>query len=378
MPASDGKPLPFETLFYDTVDPSWNTGRHTKALWLSRHILRGKKQPDVVYDVEEQLYRRSPSSFLLSSRFTGVRQANSSSTFLPTLSPSDCKEVPRVDMAMIDGYVDRWVDHVWLVDAIIPPSTSVTRAVFKTTRMPVLGTPLALVTVDADQDQRDDINTPHDKYVGMLPYYTGSLDAVGFKTDEDLKRRLRYGQRFVLGVRHLSRSGIFIGDLGLRNTVISAPPPDDRLILIDFEPLSFYTNAGGLIAPEADGSWDNVSQDSDGKLVYEHCDNPVSKISTIRTEWANTPQALERLEVFGVGTTLAALLKCSACFPWKKSLQPFSIHRTDPNIPSKEADEEWEARIPPAFKDLVQRCCSYDPRDRPLLDEIVSTLEQWA
>ncbi|CAD6917825.1 unnamed protein product [Tilletia controversa] len=242
----------------------------------------------------------------------------------------------------------------------------------------VLGTPLALVTVDADQDQRDDINTPHDKYVGMLPYYTGSLDAVGFKTDEDLKRRLRYGQRFVLGVRHLSRSGIFIGDLGLRNTVISAPPPDDRLILIDFEPLSFYTNAGGLIAPEADGSWDNVSQDSDGKLVYEHCDNPVSKISTIRTEWANTPQALERLEVFGVGTTLAALLKCSACFPWKKSLQPFSIHRTDPNIPSKEADEEWEARIPPAFKDLVQRCCSYDPRDRPLLDEIVSTLEQWA
>ncbi|KAK0523138.1 hypothetical protein OC834_006013, partial [Tilletia horrida] len=445
-PVADGQARPFETILYDTVAAHFGGNPKTQAKWCRRRV-QGNEQPAIVYEVEQRLMGivrerlpalitayDHPGSQLFAKLYTSAETGEIEISIvgdvfrdvmishLAALTEETCKGVPRIDLSAVRSYVAKWVDHVWLIDAIVPPSTVPIRVVLKTHQVPsddqmtselgtrlrpcigeaerlatlpphphVLGAPLALIMIENNSVGRDvDVPKTANKTLlvgfllpylsGKLPFYDGIIKDNRFKTPADMVRRLRYGYEFASAIQFMHQQGIFIGDLKPTNLVLSAPPPHDRVVLIDLEPIEMYCNGIFANAPEGEGHWDaSLQGGEDGMLIYTQCDAPVSRMLTIRQEWAHMPEALERLEVFGVGTTLSQLLSCSLCFPWLARLQlPFWIHRTDPNVPNKYIDQEWEARLPESFKTLIQRCCSFDPRDRPLLDEIVAELKQWA
>ncbi|CAD6916174.1 unnamed protein product [Tilletia controversa] len=429
----DGERIPFETLLFDTIEQSWGGNhRNSKAIW-HRRDSDEIEQPAQVCKLEEDLYnkarehvpallegRNCPGAQLFAKLETesdtdkihailiGDIFQDIMAPYLPVISPENCKGVPRIELSAIVSYVSCWADHVWLVDIVLPSSGTPIRSVLKTPRLPgdgqmsdaddelshssfreatvltslpphpnVMPAPLALVTLKCSGDRTED-PIASDKLIGIvLPYFSGDpYDEVGLTSDEDLKRRLRHAYEFASAVAHVNRHGFYVGDLGQHNIVLSAPPPNDRIVLIDFELPPSWMAVAGEPAPEVKGEW--VASMQNNQLVYSRCENLVWKGDTIRTELANLPEALERLEIFGVGYSLSVMVQCPVYFPWLQScLRPW-IHSTGPEIPRQTSIKAWELRIPKDFTDLVQRCCSFDPRDRPLHEEIVAKLKQWA
>ncbi|CAD6886131.1 unnamed protein product [Tilletia laevis] len=435
---SDGAPVPFETTLFDTVEQTWGEGtRDANTYWL-RRTFHHNEQPARVDELEEELVRKiaellppaleshiRPGAQLFAKLETDSDEGkmhvslvndlfvDKLAAHLPVLSPEECKGVPRINLTAIDSYVTCWDDHVWLVNIILPPSTTPIRAVLKMARIPangelteldverlqttsrephvlfslpphpnVMPAPLALMTLKS-QDTKSETSSPCEKLVGMvLPYFSGDpLHRLGERSDENLKRRLRYCYEFASAVEHVNHQGIFHGDIGLDKVVLSAPPPNDRAVLIGFNLGSVRIITWGDVilersAPEITGHWD-VSM-HDGKLVYNHCKEPKRRSLSIRTEWANMPKALERFEVFNVGHTLSEMVQCPVYFPWLEAFLLEHIHSTGPDAHRPGDHKDWESRIPKVFAELVQRCCSYDPRERPLLGEIVAELKSWA
>ncbi|CAD6916734.1 unnamed protein product [Tilletia controversa] len=229
---------------------------------------------------------------------------------LPVLSPEECKGVPRVDLTALDSYVTCWDDHVWLVDIILPPSKTPIRAVLKTTRrVPANGElterdvkrlqtasrePHVLSSLPPQSERHagaacfDDAEVSGHEVGNIEPlredgrngpaYFSGDpLHRLGERSDENLKRKLRYCYEFASAVEHVNHQGIFHGDIGLDKLVLSEPPPNDRAVLIGFNLGSVRIIARGDVifqqsAPEVTGHWD-VSM-HDGKLVYNHCKEP--------------------------------------------------------------------------------------------------------
>ncbi|KAE8244012.1 hypothetical protein A4X13_0g6854 [Tilletia indica] len=427
---SDIAPIPFETILFDSVEPTF--GRSLPS-WRRRHPEDMEHSPEV-YKLEEELYHKSkellpplisnfdPGAQIFAKLATDTKTGeirikllgdlfvDIMANDLPVLSPHDCAGVPRITLTAIDSYIACWNNNVWLVDIVLPSSRTSIRAVLKTVRVPesgqisdddaewtatalrevktlsslpshpnVIPASLALVTLKPPQGTQRTLDA-HSKLIGMVvPYYSGGpYRDVGQKTDDDLKRRLRHGYEFASAVQHTNRNGVYLGDLGLHNIALTAPPPNDHIVLIDFELVPMYVNLNGPDAPEASGHWEVSIHD--GRSIYKHCETPINKSKTIREEWAANSDALERLEVFGVGCSLAAMVQCPVYFPWLDSFtsMSFNLHGKGPETPRPYANTTWEAKVPQKFCDLVQRCCSYDPRDRPLLDEVVATLEQWA
>ncbi|KAE8237149.1 hypothetical protein A4X13_0g8894, partial [Tilletia indica] len=322
---------------------------------------------------------------------------------LPILPASMCPNVPRITLADIDAYVTcSLADHVLLVDVVIPPATVPIRAIIKTFHVPtdgkmvaghaatvvdplweaeilsslpphpnVMPAPLAFITVADHETSTDIARSEEERFVGMvLPFFPG-----GEAWSSSLESGLRHCYEFASGLLHIYSHGFFVDDIAKKNTVLSAPPPNDRMIVIDLERVSKYNNQDGDPAPEVGGHW--VASMQGGQLHYSHSDVRTDKNDTIRSELAAMPEAVERLDVFNVGCVLSQLVQCSVEFPWMERCNYDYIHIAGPKMHSHTPTER-DSQIPSAFKDLVRRCCAYDPRDRPLLKEIVEVLKQWA
>ncbi|KAE8262270.1 hypothetical protein A4X09_0g7497 [Tilletia walkeri] len=429
-PVTEGGPIPFETLFFDTITKTW--GDPQRAFWRRRRHVQRKGRPAEVHQLEEELDRKAkallPSVIkehhskgsqlfvkLDTDPTTGeIRIGVLGETFrdivhraLPFLPASMCPNVPRITLAVIDAYVTcSLADHVLLVDVVIPPATVPIRALIKTFHVPTDGkmvaghaatladplreayilsslpphpnlmpAPLALITVFHHETSTDMDSSDEERFVGMvLPFFSGgdASDLQHFLSVEDGLRRC---YEITSGLLHIYSHGFVMDNIATKNTVLSAPPPNDRLIVIELEPVTIYRNQDGDPAPEVTGHW--VASIQAGQLHYTHSEVRTNKEDTIRSVLASMPEAIERLDVFNVGCVLSQLIQCSVEFPWMERCTYDHVHIAGPkmhaHVPTKR-----ELRMPLAFKDLVRRCCAYDPRDRPLLKEIVEVLEEWA
>ncbi|KAK0559934.1 hypothetical protein OC844_004074 [Tilletia horrida] len=172
----------------------------------------------------------------------------------------------------------------------------------------ILGAPLAIVSVDDVKASGGD-DRPS-SFVGFLmPYYFGKLpyykykpqDDALYKTDGDLKGRLRYAFELASAVQFLQQNGISTRDIKPANLVLTAPPPNNRPVLIDLEGSIVRAqqwrqsecSRSGRSLRSGDAGWKARLHDLQGVLDPQ-------KILTIRQDWADMPEALERLEVFGV------------------------------------------------------------------------------
>ncbi|KAE8217210.1 hypothetical protein CF319_g8643 [Tilletia indica] len=429
-PVTDGAAVPFETLFFDTITKTW--GDPDRTFWRRRRHLQSKDQPEEVHRLEEELDRKAKELLpavikehhskgsqlfvkLNTDTTTGeVRIDVLGETFrdivhsaLPFLPASMCPNVPRITLADIDAYVScSLIDHVLLVDVVIPPATTPIRALIKTFHVPIDGkmvashaptladplreaeilsslpphpnvmpAPLALITV-ADHETSTDVDSSDgERFVGMvLPFFSGG-DASDLQHFLSVEDGLRHCYEFTSGLLHIYSHGFVMDDIATKNTVLSAPPPNDRLIVIDLEPVTIYRNQDGDPAPEVTGHW--VASIQGGRLHYSHSEVRTNEEDTIRSELAAMPEAIERLDVFNVGCALSQLVQCSVEFPWMERCTYDHIHFAGPKMHAYTPTKK-ELRMPSAFKDLVRRCCAYDPRDRPLLKGIVEVLKQWA
>ncbi|CAD6888813.1 unnamed protein product [Tilletia laevis] len=429
-PVTDGAAVPFETLFFDTITKTWGDPQRTN--WRRRGKPQSKDQPDEVHQLEEELDRKAkallPSVIkdhhskgsqlfvkLDTDPTTGeVRISVVGETFrdivhatLPFLPASMCPNVPRITLAGIDAYVTcSLADHVVLVDVVIPPATVPIRALLKTFRLPtnskmaadhaamvggplreaeilsslpphanVMPAPLALVTVPDPETSTDLANSEGERLVGMvLPFFSGG-DASDLQHFLSVEDGLRHCYEFTSGLLHIYSHGVVMDDISMKNAVLSAPPPNNRMIVIDLEPVNMYRNLDGDPAPEVSGHW-TVSM-RDGQLHYSHTEARTVDADAVRSELAAMPEAIERLDVFNVGCALSQLVQCSVEFPWMERCTYDHVHIAGPKMHAYTPTKK-ELQMPSAFKDLVRRCCTYDPRDRPLLKEIVEVLKQWA
>ncbi|KAE8225127.1 hypothetical protein CF319_g2080 [Tilletia indica] len=405
-PVTDGAAVPFETLFFDTITKTWGDPQRTN--WRRR----GKPQSRENHSKGSQLFVKldtDPTNGdvrigVLGETFRDIVHAT-----LPLLPASMCASVPRITLAGIDAYVTcSLADHVVLVDVVIPPATVPTRALLKTFRLPthskmaadyaamvggplreaeilsslpphpnVMPAPLALVTIPDHETSTDLASSEGERLVGMvLPFFSGG-DASDLQHFVSVEDGLRHCYELMSGLLHIYSHGVVMDDISMKNAVLSAPPPNNRMIVIDLEPVNMYRNLDGDPAPEVSGHW-TVSM-RDGQLHYSRSKSPTVNADgeAIRAELAAMPEAIERLDVFNVGCALSQLVRCSVEFPWMERCTYDHIHIAGPkmhaHVPTKR-----ELRMPSAFKDLVRRCCAYDPRDRPLLKEIVEVLKEWA
>ncbi|KAE8248062.1 hypothetical protein A4X06_0g3986, partial [Tilletia controversa] len=263
----DGERIPFETLLFDTVEQTWSENHRTSPIGWCRRDLEEIEQPAQVYKLEEDLYskvkeivpallegRNCPGAQLFAKLETefGTDKIHAiligdifqdiMAPCLPVLSPENCKGVPRIELSAIVSYVACWVDHVWLVDIVLPSSGTPIRAVLKTLRPPedgqlsdagdelshssvreatvltslpphpnVMPAPLALVTLKCSGD-RTSSPIASEKLIGVvLPYFSGGpYYEVGRTSDEDLKRRLRHAYEFASAVAHVNRHGFYV------------------------------------------------------------------------------------------------------------------------------------------------------------------------
>ncbi|KAE8246637.1 hypothetical protein A4X13_0g5695 [Tilletia indica] len=430
-PVTEGAPIPFETMFFDTITESW--GDPQRTFWRRRGRLQSKDQPEEVHRLEEELDLKAkallPSVIkehhskgsqlfvkLNTDSTTGeVRIEVLGETFrdivhaaLPFLPAKMCPNVPRITLAHIDAYVTcSMADHVLLVDVVIPPATVPIRALIKTFHFPangkmaaghapmvadtlreayvlsslpphpnVMPAPLALITV-ADQQKGTDIASSNgQRLVGMVLHFFSGGDGDACESwSSSLENGLRHCYEFASGLLHIYSHGFFVDDIAKKNTVLSAPPPNDRMVVIDLEPVTIYNNQDGDPAPEVSGRW--IASMQGGQLHYSHSEVRTDKNDTIRSELAAMPEAVERLDVFNVGCVMSQLVQCSVEFPWMERCNYDYFHIAGPKMQAHNPTER-DSQIPSAFKDLVRRCCAYDPRDRPLLKEIVEVLKQWA
>ncbi|CAD6886276.1 unnamed protein product [Tilletia controversa] len=327
---------------------------------------------------------------------------------LPLLSDTDFPNTPRHDISVIDDYVGLVAGTIWTVAGKELDPAHVQLAL-KTMRIPtprlsdpsgynartgafmdelkvltsipphpnVMPAPVALLTVcDYGSEQEAQ------RLVGWLqPVFGNFFEFIHDSKDIGAERRIKYAYELCCGVRHLLKHGHCHTDLGLENTVMAGLPPNDRVIVIDLEPWSNYHNKNGPAAPEVEGHWIVGTDKENGSVTYSECpSHPVWRGADIYTDWASMSEALERLTVFGIGSMLSVLLKIRLVFTWEN---PAPLRRNfqlkQPVVigddPTRDA---WEGSIPVEVRELAQRCCAYDPRERPLLDDIVERLKKYS
>ncbi|KAE8213071.1 hypothetical protein CF327_g3363 [Tilletia walkeri] len=334
---------------------------------------------------------------------------------LPALSEGDFDKVPRLDMSDLAGYCLR---SGWMKDNVLPvlvrlrDGEGITEAVFKTIDVPddyedwneneaqvtnvgkdlfwgelglltslpphpnVMTAPLALITISHAEN---DATTT--KLVGWLQheYREFVSPSAGTGTEAAAMRSLRFAYELCLGIQHLVKHGFYHSDLAVENCLWAGTPPNDRLMVIDLQPMENYHNKNGPDAPEVQGYW-NVNVDSDGKVVYRRSEgDPVHCGDYIFDEWKPMPEALERLLVFNIGSIISILLNIRLVFSWvppDEHLRRTHL-REAPQVGADPVRDAWEALIPQAVRDLAEQCSSYDPRERPLLQDVISALEPY-
>ncbi|KAK0543158.1 hypothetical protein OC844_007650 [Tilletia horrida] len=201
-----------------------------------------------------------------------------------------------------------------------------------------------------------------------------------------VQRYLRFARDLCHGVQHLAEHGFMHPDLACDNLLVTVPSEGDkvpqRLIVGDLEPIAYYINKDGPDAPEALGQWIPHLQD-DGTVVYERCEqDPNTCQETIYDEFESIPEARERLLVYSVGCTLTQLLDLRLSFPeadlsglrHDESLLCLRSAAVPGQDPVRDA---WEAHFPAAVRDIAQRCVAFDPRERPLLNELSAIMDRY-
>ncbi|KAK0537583.1 hypothetical protein OC834_000729 [Tilletia horrida] len=329
---------------------------------------------------------------------------------LPRLEPDDCSGVPRVESSAITLWASSYNhDNVFGVNVRLPGDASLERTVvLKTLKMP----------------------EPFDATHSML------LAIMKPATRAQAEQLLVWAVDLCHGTHHLATNGFFHPDLSIDNTLLwsnkdtaadtaaqgdgQLPPMyrrnagQNRLLVSDIEPLEYYNNKDGPPAPEALGLW-RIFADETGSPVYERVpDEQVSQSEAevkarFRTIYAQLEQGLptmearERLLVYSLGCALAHLLTLRIHF---KLPSAKTSPRTDDNENAAQmvddigngigkkrhwstyvrtrpfargddvAQDEWEAYFPTSIQELVRRCVAFDPRERPLLSEVVETMER--
>ncbi|KAE8222587.1 hypothetical protein CF319_g4241 [Tilletia indica] len=347
---------------------------------------------------------------------------------LPFISDHDFADLPKIDISAIAGYhlKRRYMkDSVLSVLASTDSTTQPTQLILKTIEIPtsfrestdssslmcpdevklfrgeleilstltphpnVMPAPLALVTIRIPERSSGDSvfhegskDSPKTKLVGWLHHH--HRDWLGkspftFRTKKAATYKLRYAYELCCGIQHLVCHGFYHPDLGVENTLFAGTPPNDRLMVMDFEPFEDYRNKNGPEAPEVVGHW-NPSINENGDLVYIRSDDePVYRGNTIFNDWKEMPEALERLIVFNLGSALGKLLDIRLVFPWttrshlRRGIQLLQA----PEVGADPARDVWEDLIPDPIREMTQRCSAFDPRERPLLQELVAALQQY-
>ncbi|KAE8259019.1 hypothetical protein A4X13_0g1281 [Tilletia indica] len=344
------------------------------------------------------------------------------SDLLPYLSEDQYMETPRIDLSAITCYLGPpsgddgpWKDNVFVVHAnnpgvaggvamkqvvlkaiyvSTPPSISYqskqdfqdsshspvwTNSAMLTGELDILTSlpphpnvnpaPLAIVTVGDG------------KLVGWLQkQYAGLVveDAVSERyTRTAVHRRMRYALDLCCGARFLWENGVYHPDLSLDNTL----DHDGCLLLMDLEPLPCYNNKDGPIAPEAAGHWIFDQEAGDNVLRYVRLQGTPSRNRTILADLGRSSiprEALERLLVFSIGSLLSHLLDCRLIFEWapRNELHDGIQLNAAPKPGEDPKRDTWEALLPPSVHGIAQRCCAFDPRERPSLNDIIFELKR--
>ncbi|KAE8217100.1 hypothetical protein CF319_g8734, partial [Tilletia indica] len=253
----------------------------------------------------------------------------------------------------------------------------------------VMPAPLALVTIRTHERPSGDSLFPegskgssNTKLVGWLHHHYRrwfvDRSPFAFRSEETVSYKLRYAYELCSGVQHLVHHGFYHPDLGLENTLLAGTPPDDRLMVMDFEPYEAFHNRNGPEAPEVVGLW-NACINGKGQLVYVRAEGEAEdRGDTILDDWKGMPEALERLIVFNVGSMLGILLDIRLVFDQALDILKRDIQLLQtPEFGADPARDAWEARIPVPVRELAQRCSAFDPQERPLLQELVAVLQQY-
>ncbi|KAE8229817.1 hypothetical protein CF326_g5203 [Tilletia indica] len=248
--------------------------------------------------------------------------------------------------------------------------------------------PLALVTIRTHERSGEDSLFPegsngssNTKLVGWLHHHHRrwhvDRSPFAYRSEEAVSYKLRYAYELRCGVQHLVHHGFYHPDLGLENTLFADTPPNDRLIIMDLQPYEEYHNKNGPEAPKVVGHW-NARLNENGWLVYVRSEGgPEDRGATILDDWKGMPEALERLIVFNVGSMLGVLLDIRLVFPWTHHHPRRTQLLKAPEAGTDPARDAWEDLIPGPVRELAQRCSAFDPRERPLLQEMVAALQQY-
>ncbi|KAK0552196.1 hypothetical protein OC845_001812 [Tilletia horrida] len=252
----------------------------------------------------------------------------------------------------------------------------------------VLGAPLALVTVAVEQ-QQDGANSndsPREslKLVGWLhPFLRTATEKSPFFswTEEGIRHSIRHVLDLFRGLQHLFQQGFVHPDIKEANCLFDArdsPDGVERLVVIDLQPRKDYHCYDGPDPPEAQGHWE-AAPGEDGTVVYTHKDKAEYCGNKILTVWKSMPEALERIIVYNAGVVASRLIVFRLMFPWLPEGSERSFSRLavrEPPQPGANAElDASEALIPVRVREVIQRCVSYDPRDRPLMTEVIQELE---
>ncbi|KAE8227784.1 hypothetical protein CF326_g7305 [Tilletia indica] len=346
---------------------------------------------------------------------------------LPFLSDHDFADLPRIDISAILGYHlrrDYMADNVLPVLASPNGTTELAHLIFKTVNVPndvrdwtkgsslissvgknlfwgelkilstlpphpnVMPAPLALVTIRTHERSSGDSLFPegskdssNTKLVGWLHHHHRRWlydKSPWASRSEAVAYKLRYAYELCCGVQHLAHHGFYHPDLGMPNTLFAGTPPNDRLIVMDFEPFEAFHNRDGPQAPEVVGHW-NAGINEKGQLLYTRSKGePTDRGDTILDDWKEMPEALERLMVFTVGSVLGNLLDIRLVFSWSLDILDRDLQLPQaPEVGADPSRDTWEALIPAPVRELAQRCSAFDPRERPLLQEMVAVLQQY-
>ena len=159
---------------------------------------------------------------------------------------------------------------------------------------------------------------------------------------------------------------------------------DDNLMLCDWEQ---YDASPKTLAPEADGTWEVTEdppapQDTRPRLKYTKYDGPPRRnaddileetpwhVWDVFPSWkADHPWALELAEVFSLGRSMWMLLR-----------QPQDDYAEIQHPRDMSTDWDGCEDLPVHWMQMVDRCMSQDPNERPDLSELVDfwdTQDEW-
>ncbi|KAK0558185.1 hypothetical protein OC844_005353 [Tilletia horrida] len=251
----------------------------------------------------------------------------------------------------------------------------------------VVPSPRALITIATDAS--DSGSGRVTKVVGWVQAAYSAVRATHRDDDSHgaARRYLGFARDLCHGVRHLARNGFVHPDLSCDNLLMAAAGEDefattDRLLVADLERLTCYNNKDGPGAPEALGLW-TAHLDADGTLQYHRCDqaDPTPRLDGIYDELAGMPEARERLLMYSLGCTLTQLLDLRLTFTGVDlSGLPGMVRRVCLSTavqPGQDPKRDaWEAHFPAEVRQMAQRCVAEDPRQRPLLDDMVKTMDE--